>query len=439
MNPEVDKVYGSRYRLIKRIAIGGMGEVWEAKDEVILRSVAIKILKPEYTGDPGFLERFRTEARHAAKVNHEGIADVYDYGEDSGNAFLVMELVPGESLATILEKEKSLAPNRVLDIVAQTARALYEAHSAGLVHRDIKPGNLLITPTGEVKITDFGIARVADQVSLTATGQVMGTVQYLAPEQATGKPATPATDVYSLGVVAYEAISGKRPFSGETQMAIALAQINEPPPPLDESIDEAIRKLILDCLQKRPAERIGSALELAQRAEELLGKPAKGRANTRVIPVLPEDPTETTVIQVEEEAKPALVWPWVALIVALIITATILIFAMVSKTTPTPSPSPSETASQSASPSATPSDSPTSPSTVVVLSSEVLGLNKDEVQVALEAKGLMVNLVEGTALQTGDPKINTIYEALPLGTMPAGTTINLTFYTETAPPVDPVG
>lgn len=439
MNPEVDKVYGSRYRLIKRIAIGGMGEVWEAKDEVILRNVAIKILKPEYTGDPGFLERFRTEARHAAKVNHEGIADVYDYGEDSGNAFLVMELVPGESLATILEKEKSLAPNRVLDIVAQTARALYEAHSAGLVHRDIKPGNLLITPTGEVKITDFGIARVADQVSLTATGQVMGTVQYLAPEQATGKPATPATDVYSLGVVAYEAISGKRPFSGETQMAIALAQINEPPPPLDESIDESIRKLILDCLQKRPAERIASALELAQRAEELLGKPAKGRANTRVIPVLPEDPTETTVIQVEEETKPALVWPWVALIVALIITATILIFAMVSKTAPAPSPTPSATASQSASPSATPTDSPTTPSSVVVLSSEVLGLNKDEVKVALEAKGLTVNLVEGTALQTGDPKINTIYEALPLGTMPAGTTINLTFYTETAPPVDPVG
>ena len=439
MKPEVDKVYGSRYRLIKRIAIGGMGEVWEAKDEVILRNVAIKILKPEYTGDPGFLERFRTEARHAAKVNHEGIADVYDYGEDSGNAFLVMELVPGESLATILEKEKSLAPNRVLEIVAQTARALHEAHSAGLVHRDIKPGNLLITPTGEVKITDFGIARVADQVSLTATGQVMGTVQYLAPEQATGKPATPATDVYSLGVVAYEAISGKRPFSGETQMAIALAQINEPPPPLDESIDEAIRKLILDCLQKRPSERIGSALELAQRAEELLGKPAKGRANTRVIPVLPDDPTETTVIQVEEQTKPPLVWPWVALIVALIVTASVLIFAMVTKTTPTPTPS--ETATQSATPSASasPSESPTTPSTVVVLSSEVLGLNKDEVKVALEAKGLLVNLVEGTALQTGDPKINTIYEALPLGSMPAGTTINLTFYTETAPPVDPVG
>ena len=438
MNPEVDKVYGARYRLIRRIAIGGMGEVWEAKDDVILRNVAIKILKPEYTGDPGFLERFRTEARHAAKVNHEGIADVYDYGEDSGNAFLVMELVPGESLATILEKEKSLAPNRVLEIVAQTARALHEAHVAGLVHRDIKPGNLLITPTGEVKITDFGIARVADQVSLTATGQVMGTVQYLAPEQATGKPATPSTDVYSLGVVAYEAISGKRPFSGETQMAIALAQINEPPPPLDESIDESIRKLIFDCLQKRPADRVASALELAQRAEELLGKPAKGRANTRVLPVLPEEQPETTAIDLEEqEGKPPLVWPWIALIVALIITATILIFAMVTKTSPSPTPSPSQSAT--ATPSATPTETPTMPSTVVVLSSEVLGLNKDEVQVSLEAKGLIVNLVAGTALQTGDPKINTIYEALPLGTMPAGTTINLTYYTETAPPVDPVG
>ena len=442
MKPEVDKVYGGRYRLIRRIAIGGMGEVWEAKDEVILRNVAIKILKPEYMGDPGFLERFRTEARHAAKVNHEGIADVYDYGEDSGNAFLVMELVPGESLATILEKEKSLAPNRVLDIMAQTARALHEAHAAGLVHRDIKPGNLLITPTGEVKITDFGIARVADQVSLTATGQVMGTVQYLAPEQATGKPATPSTDVYSLGVVAYEAVSGKRPFTGETQMAIALAQINEPPPPLDESIDESVRTLILDCLQKRPADRISSALELAVRAETLLGKPSKTRANTRVMPVLPDEPTETTVIdEVVESAKPALVWPWIALIVALIVTGGVLIFAMVQKSNPSATPTPTETStnSSSATPSATPTITPTTPANVVVLSSEVLSLNKDEVKLALEAKGLVVNLVEGEALQTGDPRINTIYEALPLGSMPVGTTINLTYYIETAPPVDPTG
>ncbi|MEY2676333.1 MAG: hypothetical protein RL510_353 [Actinomycetota bacterium] len=441
MKPEVDKLYGGRYRLIRRIAIGGMGEVWDAKDEVILRNVAIKILKPEYMGDPGFLERFRTEARHAAKVNHEGIADVYDYGEESGNAFLVMELVPGESLATILEREKSLAPNRVLEIIAQTARALHEAHSAGLVHRDIKPGNLLITPNGEVKITDFGIARVADQVSLTATGQVMGTVQYLAPEQATGKPATPATDVYSLGVVAYEAISGKRPFTGETQMAIALAQINEPPPPLDESIDQSVRELILDCLQKRPAERIGSALELAQRAEDLLGKPSKGRSNTRVIPVLPDESTTTTIIEVTEPEKPAMVWPWIALIVALIVTASTLIVAMVTKPSETPSPTPSQsqTTEPAPTPSNTPSETPTQVPTVVVLSSEVLNLNKDEVFVALTAKGLNVNLVAGQELTTGDPRINTIYEVMPLGSMPEGTTINLTYYTESAPIVEPVG
>lgn len=441
MKPEVDKLYGGRYRLIRRIAIGGMGEVWDAKDEVILRNVAIKILKPEYMGDPGFLERFRTEARHAAKVNHEGIADVYDYGEESGNAFLVMELVPGESLATILEREKSLAPNRVLEIIAQTARALHEAHSAGLVHRDIKPGNLLITPNGEVKITDFGIARVADQVSLTATGQVMGTVQYLAPEQATGKPATPATDVYSLGVVAYEAISGKRPFTGETQMAIALAQINEPPPPLDESIDQSVRDLILDCLQKRPAERIGSALELAQRAEDLLGKPSKGRSNTRVIPVLPDESTTTTIIEVTEPEKPAMVWPWIALIVALIVTASTLIVAMVTKPSETPSPTPSQsqTTEPAPTPSNTPSETPTQVPTVVVLSSEVLNLNKDEVFVALTAKGLDVNLVAGQELTTGDPRINTIYEVMPLGSMPEGTTINLTYYTESAPIVEPVG
>lgn len=441
MKPEVDKLYGGRYRLIRRIAIGGMGEVWEAKDEVILRNVAIKILKPEYMGDPGFLERFRTEARHAAKVNHEGIADVYDYGEESGNAFLVMELVPGESLATILEREKSLAPNRVLEIMAQTARALHEAHSAGLVHRDIKPGNLLITPSGEVKITDFGIARVADQVSLTATGQVMGTVQYLAPEQATGKPATPATDVYSLGVVAYEAISGKRPFTGETQMAIALAQINEPPPPLDESIDQVVRDLILDCLQKRPAERIGSALELAQRAEDLLGKPSKGRSNTRVIPVLPDESTTTTIIEVTEPEKQAMVWPWIALIVALIVTASTLIVAMITKPTETPSPTPSQsqTIEPAPTPITTPTATPTSVPTVVVLSSEVLNLNKDEVFVALTAKGLNVNLVPGQELTTGDPRINTIYEVMPLGSMPEGTTINLTYYTESAPIVEPVG
>ena len=150
MRPTQGVSFGGRYELVSRIAIGGMGEVWEATDHVIGRTVAIKILKDEYMGDPGFLERFRAEARHAALVNHEGIASVFDYGEENGSAFLVMELVPGEALSTILERDGSLSTDKTLDIVAQTAAALQAAHAAGIVHRDIKPGNLLITPDGRV-------------------------------------------------------------------------------------------------------------------------------------------------------------------------------------------------------------------------------------------------------------------------------------------------
>ncbi|WP_374946855.1 serine/threonine-protein kinase, partial [Agreia sp.] len=269
MRPTTGLTFGGRYELSSRIAIGGMGEVWQATDLVIGRTVAIKILKDEYLGDPGFLERFRAEARHAALVNHEGIANVFDYGEEEGSAYLVMELVPGEALSTILEREHVLATDRVLDIVAQTASALQAAHAAGLVHRDIKPGNLLITPDGRVKITDFGIARIADQVPLTATGQVMGTVQYLSPEQASGQSASPTTDVYSLGIVAYECLAGKRPFTGESQVAIAMAQINETPPDLPITVADPVRNLVLSCIAKKPDERPSSTANLARAATAL--------------------------------------------------------------------------------------------------------------------------------------------------------------------------
>jgi len=269
MRPSAGITFGGRYELSSRIAVGGMGEVWKASDAIIGRTVAIKILKDEYMGDPGFLERFRAEARHAALVNHEGIANVFDYGEEQGSAYIVMELVPGEPLSAIIEREGRLPADRVLGIVAQTATALQAAHDAGLVHRDIKPGNLLITPEGRVKITDFGIARIADQVPLTATGQVMGTVQYLAPEQASGHTATPSTDVYSLGIVAYECLAGKRPFTGESQVAIAMAQINDTPPPLPDDVPAPVQRLVLACLAKDPAERPATAAKLAQAATAL--------------------------------------------------------------------------------------------------------------------------------------------------------------------------
>ena len=269
MRPTTGITLGGRFQLTTRIAIGGMGEVWKAKDLVLGRIVAIKVLKEEYTGDPGFLQRFRAEARHTALLNHVGIANVFDYGEEEGSAYLVMELVPGQPLSSIIEHEQVLSPDRTLSIIAQTARALSIAHAQGLVHRDIKPGNLLITPDGRVKVTDFGIARLADQVPLTQTGQVMGTAQYLAPEQATGQTATGSSDIYSLGVIGYECLSGHRPFSGESQIAIALAQVNDAPPPLPESLPTPVRALLMSMLAKDPKNRPANAIKLAEAAEAI--------------------------------------------------------------------------------------------------------------------------------------------------------------------------
>ncbi|GAB3182676.1 hypothetical protein GCM10027060_15920 [Nesterenkonia halophila] len=261
---------GDRYKLTERLAIGGMGEVWKAHDEVLGRTVAIKILKEEYTGDEAFLRRFRAEARHTALLNHPGIADIYDYGEQAGSGYLVMELVPGRPLSVLLERDRTLSWEKTLSIIAQTARALQVAHDQGLVHRDVKPGNLLITPTRRVKITDFGIARLADQVPLTATGQVMGTVQYLSPEQATGQHATGSSDLYALGVIGFEALAGHRPFTGESQIAIALKQVNEPPPALPDSVPEPVRALIASMLAKAPGDRPMNATKLAEAADALL-------------------------------------------------------------------------------------------------------------------------------------------------------------------------
>ncbi|GAA2041213.1 hypothetical protein GCM10009720_22120 [Yaniella flava] len=260
---------GGRYELTDRIAIGGMGEVWKARDTVLGRIIAIKILKEEYTGDPNFLRRFRAEAQHTALLNHPGVANVFDYGEEEGSGFLVMELVPGDPLSAILDREKVLSPDRTLSIMAQTARALSAAHAQGLVHRDIKPGNLLIDAKNRVKVTDFGIARLADQVPLTATGQVMGTAQYLAPEQATGQQATGVSDIYSLGIIGYECLAGHRPFTGESQIAIALAQVNDDPPNLPDSIPEPVRALIMSMLAKEAEDRPVDADKLAEAAEAL--------------------------------------------------------------------------------------------------------------------------------------------------------------------------
>ena len=435
MKPLAGQLYGGRYRLVSLIATGGMGEVWVATDEVILRDVAIKILRPEYLSDPNFLERFRTEARHAAMVNHEGIANVFDYGEDGGSAYLVMEKVPGESLAKVLETDISLPERKVLNIIAQTARALYAAHSQGLVHRDIKPGNLLITPDYDVKITDFGIARVADQVSLTATGQVMGTVQYLAPEQATGKAATASTDIYALGVVAYEALAGRRPFTGESQMAIAMSHINDAPPAMPEFVSKAVSDLVMNCLAKKPEERPANALVLAQRAEALLAGNAVAHSDTATKVMSNLDTTSTQVLKVDTSELPTtpekqVVWPWILVISLLVLSAVGILVAIVANLvapSPTASPTKTQTNSASVTPSNSASESPTD-STVILLSQDIDGKNISDVETQLATMGLAIDPQPGILVSADDPLLYLAYDATPLGTLPLGTTVVVHYY-----------
>lgn len=469
MRPTAGLTFGGRYELESRIAIGGMGEVWKATDLVIGRTVALKILKDEYLGDPGFLERFRAEARHAALVNHEGIANVFDYGEEDGSAFLVMELVPGEPLSTVLEREHVLPTDKVLDIVAQTAAALQAAHSAGLVHRDIKPGNLLITPEGRVKITDFGIARIADQVPLTATGQVMGTVQYLSPEQASGHPASPTTDIYSLGIVAYEALAGKRPFTGESQVAIAMAQINDAPPPLPVTVSEPVRNFVISMIAKKPSDRPSSAAHVARAAQALrrgdvdaatVAVPAIGAglatdAATTLMPTSDDDatrlltsaggvtPTATQDVvdgeegeeQPEKKKRSPWTWPLVALVAILLLVLGGTLFTLFGNNNATTDPTTSSAAPKPS--SQTPSQEPSEPSQEPTQQPEVPSVNADEfigqpferARDTLQSApyNLSVNREVGSAAQNPD-QVNTVIDVNPSGRLEAGSTVTLTVY-----------
>ncbi|MFE5307383.1 protein kinase [Isoptericola sp. NPDC056605] len=269
MRPSTGLALGERYRLTRRIAIGGMGEVWVADDGYLGREVAVKVLREEYTGNEDFLRRLRTEARNSAALSHPNIAQMYDYGEQDGAGFLVMELVLGEPLADLLEREPVVAPRKLLPILAATARGLHHAHLAKVVHRDVKPGNILLEHGGSVKITDFGVSLAANQAPMTATGMVMGTAQYLSPEQAVGQPATAASDLYALGVVAYEATAGKRPFTGSTPVDIAVAHVNAPVPPLPTHVHPGLADVIGRMLEKDPSRRPESAAALAGELESL--------------------------------------------------------------------------------------------------------------------------------------------------------------------------
>jgi serine/threonine-protein kinase len=263
-----------RYHLQELIAAGGMGEVWRAVDEVLGRPVAVKLLRPEYSRDEVTLLRFRAEARNAGGLNHPGLAQVYDYEDATrdGPAYLVMELVSGPSLAGVLAAGQ-LDARRTADVLAQAAEALHAAHAAGVLHRDIKPGNLLIGPGGQVKVTDFGIAQSSRTGNLTRTGSLLGTMGYLAPERVSGCPATVASDLYALGIVGYECLTGHPPFRGEP-LPVALAHRDQdlpalPPWCLSQPGGAGLAALIARLTAKNPAGRPATAALVAQEARRI--------------------------------------------------------------------------------------------------------------------------------------------------------------------------
>ncbi|MFB4267792.1 serine/threonine-protein kinase [Nonomuraea sp. GTA35] len=281
-----------RYRLDTRIGAGGMGEVWRGEDVVLARTVAVKVLLPGRMEDPGFVARFQGEARAMATINHSGVVDVYDYGVSGDTVYLVMKFVDGEPLDRLLGRLGRIPPQAAMELIAQAASALQAVHDQGIVHRDVKPGNLLVQRDGTLVLTDFGIARSDIASRLTDAGMVLGTAAYCAPEQAEGAPVTPAVDIYALGVVAYECLVGQRPFDGDSAVTIALKHIREAPPPLPQDIPQSVRTLVEIALSKDPARRYPSARAMSEAARAI----ASGQA-----PAVPELATGSTMAQPSQQ------------------------------------------------------------------------------------------------------------------------------------------
>jgi serine/threonine protein kinase len=311
-----DETIAGRYDLVELVGTGGMSSVYKAHDRLLERNVALKILHPHYGDDEEYVERFRREARAVAQMSHPNIVTVIDRGEDEGRQFIVFEYVDGENLKEMVQRSGPLPARRAVELGLEMAEALAFAHEHGLVHRDVKPQNVLLTPDGEAKMTDFGIARSLDvEQGVTQTGTVLGTSNYLSPEQASGKPVTPATDVYSLGVVMFELLTAEVPFPGENFVAVAMKHINDPPPDLRELRPDVPLRLVAAierALEKDPANRFGSmdqfAWELKQCLAEM-GAPDADRTFIAPSPVLRESRPHTV-----RPSRPRRRWPIYALV-----------------------------------------------------------------------------------------------------------------------------
>ncbi len=471
-----------RYVLESRIATGGMGEVWAARDTVLDRPVAVKVLKTEYADDALFRQRFEIEARNAAALHHPGIAAVWDYGAsslDDGSAtprpYLVMELVEGQPLSALLRPGSPLDASVAQDLLAQAGDALGVAHAAGIVHRDVKPANLLVTPDRRVKVTDFGIARAAEGMSLTETGQVLGTPAYISPEQAEGRSATAASDVYALGVVAFECLAGRKPFIADSPVATAIAHLRSPVPELPDDVPADLARVVRRALAKAPDERYVDGTAFAR----ALRTPSSDDAATVVAPVAAAAPDATQVmaaapvspaptpaptptpmpattasVSPAARRRTAAPVPWPLLIgIAAVVVAVLLAVWLGTRgdgTAPpqtpsrtpgqTPSESPTTTPSQSPSktPSKTPSQTPTetpsetpsettpAPVAVEVDPAAYVGRKVKDVETELAGLGLVPESVEVD--NPGDAEKDTVVDVSPSGTLAEGDPITISYY-----------
>jgi serine/threonine-protein kinase len=409
------RVLGDRYELVALLATGGMGQVWRARDTLLNRQVAVKVLRSEFTGDATFLARFRAEAQHTAVLAHRNIATLYDYGEVPAGtagpehlAYLVMELVEGEPLSDLLTREPRPRVPKTLDVLRQTAAALAVAHAAGVVHRDVKPGNVLVGDDGTVKITDFGIAWSASSVPLTQTGQVVGTAHYLSPEQAAGGKATPSSDVYALGLIGYECLAGRRAFDGENSVQIALMQLRDDPEPLPADVPDDVRTLIARALLKDPADRFADGAAFRDAVDDVLaGRP------------LAPPPTRVFAVpgwhQGVARSRRRLLVPLVALLAGAGIAGGVV---QLTGREPVPAVAAEEAG----------------PAPVVLVAEDYVGRPVAEVEAALGALGLQV---ERLPVETATPDAGLVTAISPAGAVRDGERITVSFAVAPPPPVSP--
>ncbi|HEX5451332.1 MAG TPA: protein kinase, partial [Candidatus Limnocylindrales bacterium] len=366
--PEIGQILGGRYRLTGDLGEGGMASIFRAHDEQLDRDVAVKVLRPDYGRDAGFVTRFRQEAQAAASLSHANVVSVYDFGTDAAGPYIVMELVDGQDLESILQERGVLPPMASARIALGVAEALAAAHAHGIVHRDVKPSNVLVTKGGHVKVVDFGIARALSDAQLTLPGTTLGSVHYFSPEQARGEAVTASSDVYSLGLVLFEMLTGRRPFGGDSAAAVAMARLASAAPrpsSVRPDVPPALDAIVARALAPDPAGRFPSATALAEALERFLAgdpqpapaaaaaagaagvaaglaagvRPGPARGIGRAPALPPPPPPEEPL---DEDGRPSNAWAWAAGILGLLIlvAAAVLAFlALQNLGGPGPSPS----------------------------------------------------------------------------------------------------